>query len=58
MDDPCSVIFFLGYDGTADWDEYSRYVNPEGVEMTSVSSISLFWVLFLWWFCLVWVSHQ
>lgn len=50
--------FFLGYDGTGDWDEYSRYVNPEGVEMTSVSSISLFWVLFLWWFCLVWVSHQ
>lgn len=32
------VLFIAGYDGTGnEWDEYSRYVNSEGVEMTSVS---------------------
>lgn len=29
---------FIGFDGTAnDWDDYSRYTNSDGVEMTSVS---------------------
>ncbi|XP_022754373.1 uncharacterized protein LOC111302799 isoform X2 [Durio zibethinus] len=28
--------FYYGFDGTGnEWDEYSRYVNPEGVDMTS-----------------------
>lgn len=29
---------FVGYDATGnEWDDYSRYVNPEGVDMSSVS---------------------
>lgn len=32
------VLFIAGYDGTGnEWDDYSRYVNSEGVEMTSAS---------------------
>ena len=27
-----------GYDGTTnEWEDYSRYMNPEGVEMSAVS---------------------
>lgn len=34
---------FAGYEGIAnEWDEYSRYVNQDGVEMASVSSNVLF----------------
>lgn len=33
---PCN--FLAGYDGSGnEWDDYSRYVNPDGVEITSVS---------------------
>lgn len=42
----------VGYDGTGnEWGEdYSRYLNPEGVDMTSVScafSLMIFWVLYM-----------
>lgn len=35
---------FLGYGGTGnEWEEYSRYINPEGVEMPPVSiSVHIF----------------
>lgn len=33
---PCN--FLVGYDGAGnEWDDYSRYVNSDGVEMPSVS---------------------
>ncbi|KAM1166651.1 hypothetical protein ACFX19_029313 [Malus domestica] len=33
---PSTAYYYGGYDGTGnEWDDYSRYVNPEGVEMTS-----------------------
>ncbi|KAH1134796.1 hypothetical protein GLYMA_05G166600v4 [Glycine max] len=33
---PSTAYYYGGYDGTGnEWDEYSRYVNSEGVEMTS-----------------------
>ncbi|XP_024200185.1 YTH domain-containing protein ECT2 isoform X3 [Rosa chinensis] len=32
---PSTAYYYGGYDGTGDWDDYSRYVNPEGVDMTS-----------------------
>lgn len=33
-------MFFAGYDGTGnDWEDYPRYVNPDGVEMNSVSRL-------------------
>ncbi|XP_059628738.1 YTH domain-containing protein ECT2-like [Cornus florida] len=31
---PSTAYYYGGYDGTAnEWDDYSRYLNPEGVEM-------------------------
>ncbi|XP_020579827.1 uncharacterized protein LOC110024289 [Phalaenopsis equestris] len=31
---PSSAYYYRGYDGSmGDWDEYSRYLSPEGVEM-------------------------
>ncbi|XP_020686608.1 YTH domain-containing protein ECT4 isoform X1 [Dendrobium catenatum] len=31
---PSSAYYYRGYDGSmGDWDEYSRYLNPEGVEV-------------------------
>ncbi|KAG5000014.1 hypothetical protein GLYMA_08G124600v4 [Glycine max] len=33
---PSTAYYYGGYDGTGnEWDDYSRYVNSEGVEMTS-----------------------
>ncbi|XP_050110620.1 YTH domain-containing protein ECT4-like isoform X1 [Malus sylvestris] len=33
---PSTAYYYGGYDGTgSEWDDYSRYVNHEGVEMTS-----------------------
>ncbi|XP_024157868.1 YTH domain-containing protein ECT4 isoform X3 [Rosa chinensis] len=32
---PSTAYYYRGYDGTGDWDEYWRYMNPEGVDMTS-----------------------
>ncbi|XP_027348504.1 YTH domain-containing protein ECT4-like [Abrus precatorius] len=33
---PSTAYYYGGYDGTGnEWDDYSRYVNPEGVDMTS-----------------------
>ena len=33
-----SFVFPVGYDGTTnEWEDYSRYMNPEGVEMPAVS---------------------
>ena len=34
---------FLGYDGTTnDWDDYSRYINPDGVDMSHVKLLFFF----------------
>ncbi|PRQ33435.1 putative 3-isopropylmalate dehydrogenase [Rosa chinensis] len=33
---PSTTYYYRGYDGTGDWDEYWGYMNPEGVDMTSV----------------------
>lgn len=33
---PSTAYYYSGYDATGnEWDDYSRYVNPEGVDMTS-----------------------
>ncbi|XP_024025678.1 uncharacterized protein LOC21388556 isoform X1 [Morus notabilis] len=33
---PSTAYYYGGYDGTGnEWDDYSRYMNPDGVEMTS-----------------------
>ncbi|KAJ7955452.1 evolutionarily conserved C-terminal region 2 [Quillaja saponaria] len=33
---PSTAYYYGGYDGTGnEWDDYSRYMSPEGVEMTS-----------------------
>ncbi|XP_061363474.1 YTH domain-containing protein ECT4-like isoform X2 [Gastrolobium bilobum] len=33
---PSTAYYYGGYDGTGnEWDDYSRYVNPEGVDMSS-----------------------
>lgn len=33
---PPTAYYYGGYDGTGnEWDDYSRYLNPDGVEMTS-----------------------
>ena len=40
-------LSFAGFDGTGnEWDEYSQYVNPDGVDMTSVS-LSFFQVVII-----------
>lgn len=39
-------MYIAGFDGTGnEWDEYSQYLNPDGVDMTSVSSFHVLLVL-------------
>jgi hypothetical protein len=32
-----SLLVLPGYNGAGEWDDYSKYLNPEGVDMVSVS---------------------
>ncbi|KAI4317340.1 hypothetical protein L6164_025214 [Bauhinia variegata] len=32
---PSTAYYYGAYDGGNEWDDYTRYVNPDGVEMTS-----------------------
>ncbi|KAK9290085.1 hypothetical protein L1049_008249 [Liquidambar formosana] len=37
---PSTAYYYGGYDGQGnEWEDYSRYVNPDGVEMPHVSSL-------------------
>ncbi|KAJ9555412.1 hypothetical protein OSB04_010026 [Centaurea solstitialis] len=37
-----TAYYYGGYDGTTnDWEDYSRYINPEGVDMSHVRLISV-----------------
>lgn len=38
FDKLCLAAGLLGYNGTGEWDDYSKYLNTEGVDMTSVST--------------------